>query len=81
VAGWRYRGREPEGSVVELVETVAGRDVFGAYGLGGAGVTLSWGIAARLMTRIGAVVGDNYDLLIEGFGKHLLRVVQGRLTE
>jgi len=57
-ARYGYRPvRDPEGEGVRLErETIDGRPVVHNYGHGGAGVTLSWGSAARVAALVSAVV-------------------------
>ena len=64
VRGRRYRGPAPGGGITEVSESLGGRPVLACYGLGGAGVTLSWGLAARLVARIEAACGTG-ELSIE----------------
>ena len=55
--GRRYRGRSAEGEVIERSEIRHGRRIVACYGLGGAGVTLSWGLAARVLARVADEIG------------------------
>jgi len=50
--GRRYRGRSPDAAITMSSEILWDRPVVSSYGLGGGGVTLSWGLAARLLLEI-----------------------------
>lgn len=50
--GRRYCGPEPGGGATVRTVSIEGRKMVACYGLGGSGVTLSWGLAVELVTTL-----------------------------
>ncbi|MCH9648429.1 MAG: FAD-dependent oxidoreductase [Deltaproteobacteria bacterium] len=75
VLGRRYRGGRPDAAVSETLEVLGGRPVLSCYGLGGSGVTLSWGLAARLLQRLlGSGFETQHSLLDDPIAKLFSRM-------
>ena len=59
VVGWRYRGATPSAPLCHQTSVLEGKYLVACHGLGGAGVTLSWGLAASLALGLpGLSAGD-----------------------
>lgn len=56
--GRRYMGLGKGSGIIEMHDTLGGRPLLACYGLGGAGVTMSWGLARRCLLHIADTIAD-----------------------